>query len=81
MDGLIGVNAVLTLLEDLLMTPMKQTTLGEVILDLVDIELDVAEDCLHLAVSTPRLPGKDKTKQGDLLPVMFFIYGGGYFAG
>ncbi|XP_060877024.1 esterase FE4-like isoform X2 [Metopolophium dirhodum] len=37
-----------------------------------------AEDCLYLNVYTPRIP-----KKGDreLLPVMFWIAGGGFFAG
>ena len=48
----------LTLLEDLLQTPVKQMTVGQIILDLVDINIEVEEDCLHLAVSTPRLPAK-----------------------
>ncbi len=44
----------------------------------------VDEDCLHLAVSTPHLPELDNSQQQAqqaLLPVMVFIYGGGYKAG
>ena len=41
-------------------------------LDLIDVNLSVDEDCLHLAVSTPDLAPKEP------LPVMVFIYGGGF---
>ncbi|XP_022165688.1 esterase FE4-like [Myzus persicae] len=37
-----------------------------------------AEDCLYLNVYTPKIPLKGDRK---LLPVMFWIAGGGYFAG
>ena len=48
--------------------------------DWLDIDLSVAEDCLHLAVSTPQLPSTAVDKK-PLLPVMFFIHGGGFANG
>ena len=46
--------------------------------DWLDIDFSVNEECLHLAVSTPLLPGGTPK---PLLPVMFFIHGGGYSSG
>ena len=46
--------------------------------DWLDIDFSVNEECLHLAVSTPLLPGGTPK---HLLPVMFFIHGGGYSSG
>ena len=43
-----------------------------VIQDLIDVNLSVDEDCLHLAVSTPNI------EPAEPLPVMVFIYGGGF---
>ena len=42
---------------------------------MLDVDLAVSEDCLHLAVSTPDL------KPAEPLPVMVFVYGGGFKAG
>ena len=42
---------------------------------MLDVDLAVSEDCLHLAVSTPDL------KPTEPLPVMVFVYGGGFKAG
>jgi carboxylesterase type B len=52
-------------------------TIREVAHDWLDIDLGVEEDCLHLAVSTPHLPVDKK----PLLPVMFYIHGGGFSSG
>ena len=46
--------------------------------DFLDVDFSVAEECLHLAVSTPILPnGTPKPN----LPVMFYIHGGGFSSG
>jgi carboxylesterase type B len=47
--------------------------------DWLDIDLSIEEDCLHLAVSTPRLPVEESWK--PLMPVMLFIHGGGFSNG
>jgi len=53
-------------------------TIQQVAHDWLDIDLSVDEECLHLAVSTPMKPdGVAK----PLLPVMFFIHGGGFSSG
>ena len=57
------------------LSPTK--TIREVAHDWLDIDLSVEEDCLHLAVSTPQLPDSKK----PLLPVMFYIHGGGFATG
>ncbi|XP_059085741.1 carboxylesterase 1E-like [Tigriopus californicus] len=80
LSGLISTESVITLLEDLFEVPVGGLTVAEIINNLLDVDFSVSEDCLHLAVSTPYLPGKD-TERADLLPVMFFIYGGGFRAG
>ena len=36
---------------------LEGKTVGEVLEGLLDINLSVSEDCLHLAVSTPFIPG------------------------
>ena len=56
------------------LSPTK--TIHEVAHEWLDIDLSVAEDCLHLAVSTPQL-----SSNKPLLPVMFFIHGGGFSSG
>ena len=73
--GLIDLETIIHLLEALLEVPLYGQTVENVIRDLLDVDLSVAEDCLHLAVSTPDL------EPPELLPVMVFIYGGGYKAG
>ena len=56
----------------MLEVPLYGQTVSDVIEDLLDVSLSIAEDCLHLAVSTPDInPEKP-------LPVMAFIYGGGF---
>lgn len=55
-----------------------QNTIKDVAHNWLDIDFSVAEDCLHLAVSSPILPtGIEK----PLLPVMFYIHGGGFSSG
>lgn len=39
--------------------PVGGLTVAEIINNLLDVDFSVAEDCLHLAVSTPYLPGRD----------------------
>merc|ERR1711962_1611805 len=51
---------------------------GDVLMDWLDIDLAVSEDCLHLAVSTPVKP---EGSQNPNLPVMFFVHGGAFYAG
>ena len=63
------------LLEALFETPLIGHQVSDVLRTLLDEELSVSEDCLHLAVSTPEL------KPSEPLPVMVFIYGGGFKAG
>jgi len=76
------VPALLNAIEDILEVP--RGTLGQnklihdVLIDWLDIDIGVAEDCLHLAVSTPWKP--DGTEKKDL-PVMFFIHGGAFTGG
>ena len=93
----------LRIIGDLLETEVVGLTVAEVLENLLDVEVSVSEECLHLAVSTPVLPG-EKEEQGkvgqwqhlirkednafisskqqeELLPVLFFIYGGGFIAG
>ena len=63
---------IIHLIEALLEVPLYGQTVSDVIRDLLDVDLSINEDCLHLAVSTPNLnPEKP-------LPVMAFIYGGGF---
>lgn len=71
----IGTETIIHLIEALLEIPLFGETVTNVIRNLLDVDVSVDEDCLHLAVSTPNL------KPDKLLPVMFFIYGGGYKAG
>ena len=59
-----------------MMAPDK--TVGQLLYDWLDISLAVSEDCLQLSVSTPWKP--DGTEKKDL-PIMFFIHGGGFYAG
>ena len=40
----------------MLNTTLEGKTVGQVLEDLLDINLSVSEDCLHLAVSTPNIP-------------------------
>lgn len=80
LTGLISTESVITLLEDMFEVPVGGLTVAEIINNLLDVDFSVAEDCLHLAVSTPYLPGRD-AERAELLPVMFFIYGGGFRAG
>ena len=63
------------LLEALFETPLIGHQVSDVLRTLLDEELSVSEDCLHLAISTPEL------KPSEGLPVMVFIYGGGFKAG
>ena len=49
-------DALIRMMEDLLETPMVNQTVGQVLEDILDIQISVDEQCLHLAVSTPQLP-------------------------
>lgn len=40
--------------------------------------VSVSEECLHLAVYTPKSPSATVP---ELLPVMFFVHGGGFTSG
>jgi len=74
-SGLIDLETIIRLIEALLEVPLYGETVEDAIRDLLDVDVSVDEDCLHLAVSTPDL-NPDKP-----LPVMVFVYGGGYKAG
>ena len=43
----------------------------------------VSEECLHLAVYTPRSPTEAvlELPKEELLPIMFFVHGGGFTSG
>lgn len=71
----LGTETIIRLIEALLEIPLYGEMVSDVIRQLLDVDVSVNEDCLHLAVSTPRLT------QDNLLPVMLFIYGGGFKAG
>ena len=45
--------------------------------------ISVSEECLHLAVYTPRSPAEmaPKLPKEELLPIMFFVHGGGFTSG
>ena len=44
--------------------------------------LPVSEECLHLAVYTPKTPSEaGEIGDADLLPIMFFVHGGGFTSG
>ena len=49
-------DTVIVVLEDMFEIQVAGLTVAEVIEELLDVSLAVEEDCLHLAVSTPRLP-------------------------
>jgi len=55
--------------------------MGDILVDLLDIDLAISEDCLHLAVTTPIQPDGSQVAPGSGLPVMFFIYGGAFYSG
>ena len=64
LDDLLGIwgnlvdpEILLGLVEGLLEVDLIGHPVADVIRDLLDVELSVAEDCLHLAVSTPQIPG------------------------
>ncbi|XP_021953370.2 esterase E4 [Folsomia candida] len=40
-----------------------------------------SEDCLNLDVYTPHLPSNESSESGKLLPVLVWIYGGGFVGG
>ena len=40
-----------------------------------------SEDCLYLNIYTPNLPDKDHSGSRHLMPVMFWIHGGGFTSG
>ena len=43
----------------------------------------MSEECLHLAVYTPRSPAEtaQELPKDELLPIMFFVHGGGFTSG
>ena len=59
-------------------TLAPEKTIKDVAHDWLDVDLHVAEECLHLAVSTPITPNGDAK---PYLPVMFYIHGGGFSSG
>ena len=77
----LDVNTTLIILEDLLLTDLHGKTVQEVLSDLLGEQISVSEQCLHLAVSTPRMPTESPPDPNRLLPVVFFIYGGGFIGG
>jgi carboxylesterase type B len=76
------VAALLTTIEILVEVPLgtldPAKKLKDVAHDFLDVDFSVAEDCLHLAVSSPILPNGVARPQ---LPVMFYIHGGGFSSG
>lgn len=49
------INAAISVLSAFLETEVhKEDTLGEFLFEWLDVSLAVSEDCLHLAVNTPR---------------------------
>eukprot|EP00090_Calanus_glacialis_P005797 TRINITY_DN14495_c0_g1_i1.p1 TRINITY_DN14495_c0_g1~~TRINITY_DN14495_c0_g1_i1.p1 ORF type:complete len:687 (+),score=181.02 TRINITY_DN14495_c0_g1_i1:28-2088(+) len=83
-DFLMGlfVPSLLDAIEDILEvsrgTLEQNKLIHDVLYEWLDIDISTAEDCLHLAVSTPWRP--DGTEKKDL-PVMFFIHGGAFTGG
>jgi carboxylesterase type B len=77
--------SILSLLEDFMEVPegifFANNTVGQVMHDWLDIDLSISEDCLHLAVSTPWRPDGAAPPADQLLPVMFFVHGGAFYAG
>ena len=57
------------------------TPVGQLLEEWLDITLSANEDCLHLAVYTPYDPDTVLADNTTKLPVMFFVYGGGFSAG
>lgn len=55
--------------------------MGDILVDLLDIDLTISEDCLHLAVTSPIRPDGSQVAVGSGLPVMFFIHGGAFYGG
>ena len=55
--------------------------MGQLLEELLDINLLVDEDCLHLAVYTPYEPNTALAKDVSKLPVMFFVHGGAFQQG
>lgn len=85
LPGGIGADIILPLLENFLEVPpgifVKNNTVGDVLHAWLDIDLGIAEDCLHLAVSTPWRPDGTAAAAADLRPIMFFVHGGAFYAG
>lgn len=52
----IAADVLLRIVEDMLEVPVVDETVGGVLEELSDITFSMQEDCLNLAVSTPRLP-------------------------
>jgi hypothetical protein len=77
--------SILGILETFLEVPegifFANNTVGQVMHDWLDIDLSISEDCLHLAVSTPWRPDGATPPADQLLPVMFFVHGGAFYAG
>jgi para-nitrobenzyl esterase len=54
---------------------------GAIYDDMIFRDPGISEDCLYLNVWTPAKLDKSKSKSKDKLPVMVWIYGGGFAAG
>jgi hypothetical protein len=72
------INSILQLEPDILGPSNGSKTIGAVLHDWLDIDLNVSEDCLHLAVNTPIRPDGTEKKN---LPVLFFVHGGAFYGG
>lgn len=58
--------SVLILLEDMFEVPVAGLTVGVVVNELLDVDLSMEEDCLHLAISTPVVPSKKDVEDGKV---------------
>jgi acetylcholinesterase len=78
-------DALLTILAGFLEAPpgllTANATVADVLHEWLDIDLSIDEDCLHLAVTTPWRPDGSVPADSELLPVLFFVHGGAFYAG
>lgn len=77
-DALPDINApfIISILEEVFGQDLKGKTLDKILEDWLDITVQVSEECLNLNVAKPGYANKTSN-----LPVMFYIYGGGYTGG